>query len=312
VTGRRRRLAAALVIPGEVGQEIDGLRRALGARALARIPPHVTLVPPVNVREEELSSTVEIVRRAGQQSRPLALELGPVATFFPRSPVVYLEVGGDLEGLGVLRGALEVGPLASPPGRQHREREFVPHVTLDQRIAPDRIPAALVALASYRAAVTLDRVTLLEFLEEERRWVALADAALAPASVVGRGGLEVELSVSTMPAPDVVEFERRVRQEDSEEAAGGGASLDEPYVVTARIAGEIVGVASGQLRGEHVRLASLIVAPEWRSHGVGRHLMAAVEQLAREHGAELVRVETRAESRSVSFFRNLGYGSQRD
>jgi 2'-5' RNA ligase len=289
--------------PGDVAREVDGLRRALGAAALRRIPPHVTLVPPVNVAEGELDDAVELVRRVAADASSIRLELGPPATFWPDTPVVYLEVGGDLEAVASLRESLLNGPL-------HREdrRAFVPHVTLDQHIDPSRIPAALQALADYRAAVTVELVTTLQLDEsvDPRVWRPIAAATLGRPRVVGTGGLEVELAVSTALDPAGERFQ------ESEWAsyaldAYGDASRDEPFAITARIGGEIVGTATGQLRADYCRLANLIVVAHWRNHGVGSHLLRTTEQLAREHGCPAVRLETRAGGAAEALYRSRGY-----
>ena len=102
--------------------------------------------------------------------RPIAVELGPVTTFMPASPVVYLAVGGpDLDRLARLRQAVVAGPMLRPD-----HWPWVPHVTLTDDAPADRIEAALAALFSYRASTVFDRVVLLE--EREHRWQPLADA----------------------------------------------------------------------------------------------------------------------------------------
>lgn len=297
----RRRLSVALVLTGEVATEIDGMRRGLGAAALDRIPPHLTLVPPVNVNEDRLDEAVEIVRRAGQQSQPVTLLLGPPETFWPRAPVVYLAVDGDTDVVDSLRGLLLTGPLA-----RDDDRPFVPHVTLDQHVEADRIPHALAALLDYRASVTVERVTTLAFEEADRRWRPLAVAALGRPRVVGTGGLEIELAVSAKLDPAAERFT------DGEwalyaETTYGDSSSDEPFAVTARVAGEIAGTATGQLRADYARLGNLITAARWRGHGVGSQLLRTVEQLAREHGAPAVRLETRAGGPAEQWYRERGY-----
>jgi 2'-5' RNA ligase/GNAT superfamily N-acetyltransferase len=299
-------LTVSLILTGDIALEVDGMRRALGAAALDRIPPHVTLVPPVNVREENVDEAVEVVRLAGQHSQPLRLELGPPATFFPLTPVVYLAVGGDVGRLVELRQALLTGPLETPAGRKP-ERDYVPHVTLDQNIEPGRIEGALETLADYRAAVTIERVTILEFQETLARWHPLSSATLGRPIVAGRGGLEIELSVASMLDPAARRFQDREWAQYSREAYGDEVAIDEPFAITARVGGEIAGSATGQLRGRLCHLAILIVAPQWRSHGIGSHLLKAVEQLAREHGAETVRLETRAGGPAEGMYRERGY-----
>ena len=98
--------------------------------------------------------------------------------------------------MGQLRGGLVKGPLA-PPGRR-RERAFVPHLTLDQRIEPARLQHALAALADYRAQYCFERLTVLE-QDAQHRWWPLADAASGRPLVVGRGSLDLELSVVERP-----------------------------------------------------------------------------------------------------------------
>src|SRR4051812_357969 len=95
----RQRLGVALLVPAPVALEIDALRRALGDDDTERIPPHVTLVPPVNVREEDVDDAVRVLTAAAGGVRPLRIELGPVTSFTPVSPTVHLRVGGDVDGV---------------------------------------------------------------------------------------------------------------------------------------------------------------------------------------------------------------------
>lgn len=302
--GDRRRLTVSLVLRGRVADEVDGLRRALGAAALARIAPHLTLVPPRNVAEEELEEVLALLRRAAAACPPLRLELGPPATFAPVAPVLYLEVAGDLEELFSLRQALSKGPLRPPPGRP--EREFVPHVTIDQSIDPGRIEAALTTLGSYRASLTVAEVTLLQFAADARRWLPLASAALGEARVVGRGGVEIELCRAEMLDPEAARFKEDEWAAYSA-AAYGSYQADRPFAVTARRGGEVVGTATGQLQRGSCRLGNLIVSAAARNNGIGAKLVGEVERLAAEEGAARVRLETRAGGPAEGFYRRLGY-----
>src|SRR3546814_172824 len=103
----RQRLGVVLLVPQPLATEVDGVRRALGDGALARIAPHITLVPPVNVAERDRPEALAIVRRAAGASRPLHLTLGPVVTFAPVNPVAYLHVGGDEEQLSAVHESSE-------------------------------------------------------------------------------------------------------------------------------------------------------------------------------------------------------------
>lgn len=302
--GERRRLTVSLLLEGDVAREVDGLRRALGAAALERIAPHVTLVPPVNVAEDDLENALFLFRQAAFAVGPLRLELGPPATFLPRTPVVYLQVGGDTEDLVTLRRLLSEGPLASPAGRE--EREFVPHVTLDQKIAPERAPAVLQALADYRQTTTVSELSLLQFDEGDRRWKTLAAAALGGRRVVGRGGVELSLEVGSLLDPVAQAFVESEWAAYSRQSYGGYRP-ERPFAIAARRGSEVVGTATGQIRPTLIRLANLVVAERERRQGIGAQLMRAVEQLGRENGASRVRLETRAGGPAEGFYRRLGY-----
>lgn len=263
----RHRLGVGLLVPPPLAVEIDGLRRGLGDGALGRIPAHLTLVPPVNVAAADLPAALAVLRAAAAAGAPLRLVLGPAVTFHPVTPVVYLEVGGDLAGLAALRERVFRPPLARP-----LSFPFVPHVTLADEMAERRIPSAVAALVDFRAEVTIDRVHLL--LEHAgRHWLPVADAAFGPPAVVGRGGVELEIAVSQLADP----VARRLLGDE------GPAVDPEPgaWAVTARRQGEPVGVARGGTVGDRLVVTALVVAPDQRRQGIGRHLLAAVEGLAR-------------------------------
>jgi 2'-5' RNA ligase len=248
-----------------VAAEVDTLRRALGDPSLGRIPAHATLVPPVNVRHDRIEEALDVLRAAAAGTAgPLRLTIGPIATFLPVNPVLYLTVGGDVEGLHRLRDTVFRGPL-----ERSLTWPFVPHVTVADDSTPETIEAALVALAGYEAGVTIDRVHILEE-GAGRRWEPVADAAFRPASVVGRGGLPLELSVTEG-------LDRWARS-----AVTGGRAL----AVTARRDGEVVGIAEGFVREATATLTVLMVAGPERGTGVARHLLAAFASATAELGAE--------------------------
>lgn len=76
--------------------------------------------------------------------------------------------------------------------------------------------------------------------------------------------------------------------------------------------------ASGEIRGYAMvsfnrstslaRLYSIAVAPRWRAKGVGRALLRAAEEAAREKSAAYMRLEVRAEDKDTqAFYRSMGY-----
>jgi 2'-5' RNA ligase/GNAT superfamily N-acetyltransferase len=256
------------MVPEPLATQIDGIRRALGDGALGRIPAHITLVPPVNVPERDLPAALAVVRRAAADTAPLELQLGPVTTFQPVNPVAYLAVDGEADQMDSLT-QLRAGCL-TPPLDRPQEHDFVPHVTVADELAPLRLDAAPAVLGDFTAPVTFDRVHVLAE-QPGRVWVPIADVPLGAApGVVGRGSLPLELSVTGRP--------------DVEAAALLAIDSDPsglPFAITARRDGAVIAAAWGWTAGGRLELADLVVASAHRGQGIGRHLVAAVEDLGR-------------------------------
>ena len=256
------RLGVALLVPPPLDAEIDGLRRALGDGALGRIPAHLTLVPPVNVREDRLAGALAVLRAAASATRPFTVSLGPLATFLPDNPTLHLDVADDDACVRALRDRVFLDPLARP-----LTWPFVPHVTLADEADPDRIDAALSALADYRVDVTFSKVHLLRE-GPGRVWAPIADATFAPPAVIGRGGLPIELTVTGAVDPEAARL--------------GPARL----VVTARAEGAVAGYVEGWCESGAAHVSALVVAPGHLHLGVGRHLLAAFRSEAAERGCD--------------------------
>ena len=153
----RRRFAVALIVPPPVAVEVDALRRALGDRQLGKIDPHVTLVPPINLREDDIADALAVVQAAARRSSAMTLTLGPVATFNESSPVRFLAVD-PWDPVTALYRACWSGVL-----ERDEKRPFHPHVTIDiDGGVTDGPDPAIDLLAGYRAEVLVDRVTVLE------------------------------------------------------------------------------------------------------------------------------------------------------
>ena len=257
----------ALLLPAPFDAEVDGLRRAMGDGGLGRIPAHLTLVPPVNVREDRLAQALGVLRRAAAATRPFTVTLGPPATFVPDSPTLYLAVSGSGKGeVTALRRRVFLDPLHRP-----LTRPFVPHVTLADEAAPERIAAALVALGDYRVDVAFDRLHLLRE-GRGRIWAQIADAVFARPAVIGRGGLPVELTVSEDPDPEALALARP-----------RGAV---PLTITARCDGAVAGYTTGWCGNGTGHLSALVVAAGYEQLDVRRHLLDAFASEAAKRGHE--------------------------
>jgi len=298
----RRHLAVALVLPGRVAIEVDALRRATGDPDIMRIPSHITLIPPVNVREVDLDGVLGDLRAAAAAAAPLTLDLGPTATFLPTSPTLYLSVDGDLDDLVRLRSALLVGPFDRPS-----TLPFVPHVTLRNPAAPEVLARARDALRAYRTTVTFDRVHLLE--ETDRVWRPIADAVFGRSRLeIGRGSRPLELAESARLDPSATAFATREWHLHDDDAFGPGTRWEhQPFALCARRDDRIVGVATGWTGLGVAFVAELLVAADARGEGIGSHLLAAVEDLARRRACRTLALRTDAGSRAQAFYASRGW-----
>lgn len=284
----RTRLAVALLVPPPLDREVDGLRRALGDRRRTRIAPHITLVPPVNVAVADVPAVLQVLRDAADPATALDLELGPVADFGARSGIAFLQVSGAapvLAALDALQEACSRGPLGRPA-----RHPFVPHVTVADRLEPERVVAVTEVLGSYAAPVRVDRLHLLEHRHDGGgpRWEAVADLAFARPAVVGRGGYELTLRASRLADPEVLALLAAARDDAAADPDGSDPLGDPPgagvplgaasEVVTARLAERLVGAGWGwshpTLAGE---IAGVVVAADERGRGVGRQVRLALE-----------------------------------
>jgi len=231
----RPRLGVVLLIPGPVDIEVIALQRAVGGRP--RVAPHITLVPPVNVRADRMDEALAVVRAAAGSARPMHLRIGPAATFWPVTPVLYLAVTGELDRLRRLRDAVFVEPLAHV-----LDHDFVPHVTVGESLGDVDLPALAAALDSYQQPITVEQVTVLEE-GADRYWRPIADAPLGGGRIVGRGGLPVELATGQVLEADAAAL---FAAEGAGDHHGDGSAV----VVTARREGVVVGAATARADDE--------------------------------------------------------------
>jgi 2'-5' RNA ligase len=266
----RRKLGVALLIPRNIAPEIDGIRRALGAADVAQVVPHITLVLPINVRAEDVDAAIALVRDVAAAEQPLDVVIGPLATFYPVTPVLYLQVAGPgLAAITRLRDALDTGPLA-----QELEHPFVPHVTLDSNASEAAIAGAQASITRYVEHVHLDTITVLEQNDEDKVWRPIADAPLgAEPATRTIGGSPVSMVVTKYPT-------------DVGSTMGRYRSLS----VEAFVDGRVVGLAHGHYMPDGVAwLDELVVIRETRGTGIGAQLARAFVDAARAAKATEVR-----------------------
>jgi 2'-5' RNA ligase/GNAT superfamily N-acetyltransferase len=304
----RLRLSVALLIDDPQATEIVGLRRALGAHQ-NESPPHVTLVPPVNVPYEEIDRALTIVRQAAALTPgPLRATVGPVATFAANG-VLYLELGNPLttglaegdrsesaEGresgrIGQTGVVQRLGELRDrvlrPPLWRHLTHDFVPHVTLRTNPGEALQLASLVVFAGFALPVTFRSISLLQ-LDSDGIWRSLADCPLGKPIIRGRGTFVRELRLVDRCAPDV-------------SVLLGGATVGAQIVEARAEEGFLVGALGfstetfeithengGTTKKMRARLLSLAVVADERRTGVATMLVSEALRHLEETGSAYV------------------------
>jgi 2'-5' RNA ligase len=299
-------LGVVLPVPQPAALEIDGLRRACGEGMLDRVRPHVTLVPPVNVREDELSVALALLGAAAADARPFTVELGPPATFVPDTPVLYLRVGGDGGALDRLRRLRD--RIFVPPFERALTWDFVPHVTVADELTAERLDAAVGVLADYQTTVAFDRVHLLEEQRNatgHRVWVPVADALFGRRRIVGRGGIELVLDVGEVVDPDGLAFADRFGPVVDPD--GLPSDHDRRLVLTARRDGGLIALARGWEAGHTAHLVWLAVDEGHRGLGVATQLVRAFESAAVDDGCTMVLAGPLPDDLPDAFYEGMGY-----
>ena len=136
-------------------------------------------------------------------------------------------------------------------------------------------------------------------------WRPIADAAFGGRAVVGRGGLELEITESEELDP-----EARQRLDDEWAAFNDQSAYEfdqQPFALTARRAGEVVGLASGWTNRGAAYLGELMTVAGERGTGTGRHLLAAFEDLARRRGCDRLSLWTTAQGGASGFYERHGW-----
>jgi len=265
----RRKLGVALLIPRNLAPEIDGLRRALGAPDVTQVPPHITLVLPTNVRTEDVDGAIAFVRDAAAAEQPIDVVIGPLDTFYPVTPVLYLRVSGPgLDTITRLRDALDAGPLA-----QELVHPFVAHVTLNGEASDAQIAGAQASITHFVERVHLDTITVLE-QDEDKVWRPIADAPLGVEPTTRTiGASPVTMAVTKYPTD-----------------AGSTMGRYRFLSVEAIVDGRVVGLAHGHYMPDGVAwLDELVVIRETRGTGIGAQMARAFVDAARDLQATEVR-----------------------
>lgn len=306
----RARLLVAFLLHGREEIEIDVLRRMLHSSEIARIAPHITLVPPVNVARERLGEIGYRIEAAVTAVEPVPLELRGVDTFEPQAHVLFLPVSGALEQLGALRDR-----CLSGVGAKREARPFVPHVTIKSHASAALVASTRLVMEAFTCPITVDRVAVLERdgAIPNGSWTVRDEFVLGSARLFGRGGREITCTHSTLVNDDDRRF---LADHDPDGSAGHGVmSRDarearDQMVIRARVAGALVGLCVVQRRETRGEIRALVVNASHRREGIGSQVLRYVDQIATS--AALREMSVTCDATTAEFFGRLGFAPPTD
>lgn len=148
-------VGVAIPIPEPWGSQLQAYRESLGDPMAELIPPHITLVPPVDLAPAVADDIEEHLTEAGRAVAPFVVNLRGTATFRPLSPVVFLALAEGISGCERLERAVRSGPLGVDLNFPYH-----PHVTVAHELEDDVLDRAFGDLASFEARFTVDEFTL--------------------------------------------------------------------------------------------------------------------------------------------------------
>lgn len=170
-------IGVALAIPEPWGSTLQAHRLAAGDETAVHIPSHVTLVPPLEVAEEDLPAIHEHLAQVARAVPRFRIRLRGTGTFRPVSPVVFVMVAEGISACEVLAAALRTGPLAVT-----LQFPYHPHVTVAHRLPDEALDRVFAELADFECVFSAGAFHLYEH-REESGWRPTREYSLALAPV---------------------------------------------------------------------------------------------------------------------------------
>ncbi len=166
-------LGVAVAVPEPFAGALRDGRARTGDPAAGAVPPHVTVVPPVQVAPDRVDEVVEHVRAVAARLEPFVVTLVGTGTFRPVSDVVFVQVVDGARACDRLQEQVRTGPLERRLGFPYH-----PHVTVAHDVPAEAMDSVQGQLADFRAAFDVQAVSVYR-CGDDGVWRVLAEAPLA-------------------------------------------------------------------------------------------------------------------------------------
>ena len=168
------KIGVAVAIPEPWASELQDYRTGVGDSMAATIPTHITLVPPTEVTDAELSEIEEHLVSVAAEVPAFEVHLRGTGTFRPVSPVVFVSLVEGISQCEQLAAAVRRGPLAVDLAFPYH-----PHVTVAHHVAEGRLDQAFDELADFECEFGVEDFRLYVH-DQERGWTPTRYFTLAP------------------------------------------------------------------------------------------------------------------------------------
>jgi 2'-5' RNA ligase len=167
-------IGVAIPVPEPYGSELRERRAGFGDPLAETVPTHVTLIPPVEVREDELDDVCAALGRVSGEVAPYAMRLHGTGTFRPVSPVVFVAVTEGVADTGDLADRVRRALAVPEP-----EFPFHPHVTVAHHLEEAMLDRAHGELSGFACDFAVDHFALYHH-EDGAGWVPQKAFLLGP------------------------------------------------------------------------------------------------------------------------------------
>jgi 2'-5' RNA ligase len=139
-------IGVAVAIPEPWATQLQDYRTSVGDQTAAKIPTHITLVPPTEVETGDIDAIVEHLESVAARIGAFGVHLRGTGTFRPVSPVVFVSLADGISQFEQLADLVRRGPL-------DRDLAFPyhPHVTIAHHLEDQQLDRAFKELADFEA-----------------------------------------------------------------------------------------------------------------------------------------------------------------
>jgi 2'-5' RNA ligase len=155
--GDQVRIGVAIEVPEPFGSMLQQARADFGDPLAKDIPPHVTILGPTVLEQDELPVVREHLAAVASRHRAFTVHLRGTGTFRPVSDVVFIQVVQGIAECEQLERAVRQGPLA-----QDLRFNYHPHVTVAHDVPGPSLDRAFDELAHFEAVFPVDAVEVFE------------------------------------------------------------------------------------------------------------------------------------------------------